>query len=91
MQMFDLNEAIDRLVIANSVRWYGHVLIKDRNNFLRRALHFKVKGTMKRGRRNKTWLKAVEEQSRKVWLNVSDTNNHSRWRFGVDAICRMMR
>ena len=55
MQMFDLNEAIDQLAIANSVRWYGHVLRKDKNNFLRRALDIKVKGKMKRGRPQKTW------------------------------------
>ena len=39
---------------ANSVRWYGHALRKDKNNFLRRALGFKVKGTRKRGRPKKT-------------------------------------
>ena len=43
MQMLDLNKAIDQLVKANSVCWYGHVLRKDKNNILRRALDFKVK------------------------------------------------
>ena len=71
MQMFDLNETIDQLAKANSVHWYGHVLKKDKNNnFLRRTLDFKVRGTMKRGRPKKTWLRAVIEQSRKVGLNV---------------------
>ena len=50
MQMLDLNETIDQLAIANSVRWYGHVLRKDKNNLLRRALHVKVKGAIERGR-----------------------------------------
>ena len=49
MQMLDLNETIDQLAIANSVRWYGHVLRKDKNNFLRRALDLDIKGTLKRG------------------------------------------
>ena len=26
MQMLDLNESIDQLEKANSVRWYGHLL-----------------------------------------------------------------
>ena len=26
MFMFDFSEAIDQLTMANSVRWYGHVL-----------------------------------------------------------------
>ena len=78
MQMLDYKETIDQLAEANSVRWYGHVLRNDKNNFLG-SLDFKVKRTRKRGRPNKTWLIAVIEQSRKVGLNESDTNNRSRW------------
>ena len=69
----------------------GNVLRKDKNNFLRRALDSKVKGTWKRGRPKKTWLRAVVEQSRKVGLNVSDANNRSRWRLRVNTISSMMR
>ena len=42
MKMLDLNETIDQLAKSSSVRWYGHVLRKDMNNFLRRTLNFKV-------------------------------------------------
>ena len=91
MQMLDLNETMDQLVIANSVRWYGHVLRKDENNFLRRASDLKVKWTRKRGRPKNTWLKTVVEQSRKVGLNVGDANSHSRWRLGDNTISWMMR
>ena len=48
MQMLDLNETIDQLAIANNIRWCGHVLRKDKNNFLRTALDLGVKGTRKR-------------------------------------------
>ena len=34
MKMLDLNETIDQLAKAISVRWYGHVLRWDKNNFL---------------------------------------------------------
>ena len=87
MQMLDLNETIDQLAKANSAHWDGHVLRKDKNNnFLRRTLDFKVRGTMIRGRPKKTWLRAVIEQSRKVGLNENDANNCSRWRLWVDVI-----
>ena len=59
MQLLDLNVAINQLARANSVRWYGHVLRKDKNNFLRRALGLKVKKTRNMGRPEKTWLRAV--------------------------------
>ena len=91
MQMLDLNETIDQLAKANSVCWDGHVLRKDKNNILRRALDLRVKGTRKRGRQKKTGLRAVVEQSRKVGLNVSDANNRSRWRLGVNTISRRNR
>ena len=42
--MLDLNEAMDQLARAQCVHWYGHVLIKDRNISLRRALGLEVKG-----------------------------------------------
>ena len=91
MQMLDLNETMDMLVKANSVRWYGYVLRKDENNFLRRALDIKVKWTIKMGTPNKTWLREVVEQSREVGLNEKDANNRSRWRLRVNTISSKMR
>ena len=84
--MWDLKETIDQLAKADSVHWNGHVLKKDKNSILRRALYFKVKGTRKNGRPKKTRLWAAAEQSGNVGLNESDANNRSRWTFGVNAI-----
>ena len=66
MQMLDLNETIDHLAKASNVRWYGHVSRKDKNNFLKRALDFTIKGKMKRVRPKKTWLRAVVKQRKKL-------------------------
>ena len=55
IQMLDLYETIYQMARANCARWYGHVLRKDKNDFLRRALDIKVKGTMKGGRPWNTW------------------------------------
>ena len=70
MQALDLNETIDQLAKATSVRSYGHILRKHKNKFLRRAVDFNLKWTRKRGRPKKTSIKAVIEQSRKLGLNV---------------------
>ena len=45
MQMVDLNETMDQLAMANSLRSYGHVLRKGRNYFLGWALELNVKWT----------------------------------------------
>ena len=47
------NETIDQLVVANSVRWYGHVL---------RALDLEVEGHGKKGRPKRTWKRQTEEK-----------------------------
>ena len=43
MHVLNLKVTIDQLAKVNSVRWYGHVLRQDNNNFLRRALDFRAK------------------------------------------------
>ena len=42
MLVLGLNDTMDHLAIANSVRWYGHVLKKEDGYDLRRALDFEV-------------------------------------------------
>ena len=39
MDMLGLKETINRLVTANGVRWYGHVLRRDDDSVLRVALN----------------------------------------------------
>ena len=38
MLMLGSNETIDLLAMANSVRWYGHVLRREDGHILRRVL-----------------------------------------------------
>ena len=38
--MLGLSETIEQLAIANSVRWYGHVLIWEDVHVLTKALDF---------------------------------------------------
>ena len=59
MFMLGLIETIDQLVIANSVRWYGHLLRGEDGHFLRRALDFEVEGQRRKGRPKRTWKRLV--------------------------------
>ena len=38
--MLGLKETMDLLAMANSVRWYGHVLMREDGHVLRRAIDF---------------------------------------------------
>ena len=44
MFMLSLNETMDQLAMANSVRWHGHVLRVEGGHVFGRALDFEVEG-----------------------------------------------
>ena len=47
MFILGLNETMDQLAMANSVRWYGHVLRREDGHVLRMELYFEVVGQRK--------------------------------------------
>ena len=50
MFMLGLIETTDQLVMANSFRWYGHVLRREDGLVLRRALDFEIERQRKKRR-----------------------------------------
>ena len=64
---------IGQLAMANSVRWYGHVLRREVGLVLRRVFYFEVEGQRRKGRLKRTWKRQVEEESVKVGLRREDT------------------
>ena len=52
--MKDLEQTLDELEEANSVRWYGRTLRKDKNNIMKKALDPRVIGTRKMSRQQKS-------------------------------------
>ena len=70
--MLGLNKTVNHLVMANSVRWYGHVLRREDGHVLRRALDFEVEGQRKKGRPKRTWKKQFEEECAKVGVRWVD-------------------
>ena len=59
---------MDQLAMANSVRLYGHVVMRENSHILRRALDSEVEGHRKKGRPKRTWKKQVEEDSMLISL-----------------------
>ena len=58
MFMLGLNETIDQLAMANSVRLHGHLLWREDGHVLRGALDFEVEGQRKIRRPKRMWKKA---------------------------------
>ena len=91
MEMLGSKETLDRMAKANGVRWYGHVIRRDDDNMLKKAMILEVNGKRKRGRPKMTWRKQVEESVKKVGLNIEEAADRTRWREGVTAIAEGMR
>ena len=72
MFMLGLNEAIDQLSMANSVRWHGDVLRRENGHVLRRVLDFEFAGQWKNGRPKRTWKMQIEEERVKVGFRRED-------------------
>ena len=79
MFMLGLSKIIDQLAMANSVRWYGHVLRREDGHVLRREdghvlriLDFEAEGQRKKGWPKRTWKRQVEEESMKIGLRRED-------------------
>ena len=85
MFMLGLNET---LAMANSVRWYGHVLGREDGHVLKRALDLEVEGQRMKGR---TWKKQVEGESVKAGLRREEDLSQSNCSVDINQIAAGLR
>ena len=76
MDMLGIKESLDRMAKASSIRWYGHVLRKEDENVIVKALKFEVRGS--RGRPKQTWKKQVENEMKKNGLGKEDACDQTK-------------
>ena len=84
-------DTLDELARASGVRWYGHILKRDNDDVLRRALDYKVAERRGRGWPNMTWKRQVEEHINQIGLKRKDTIDRVKWRNGVCKLSRSTR
>ena len=71
--------------MANSVRWYAHVLRED-GHVLRRALDLEVEGQRKKWRMKRKWKNQFDEESVKVGLGIEDALCRATKSVGIKQI-----
>jgi len=62
--MDDRNTGIDDIITViqqHRLGWYGHVLRKDENDWVKKCMGYEVKGVRPRGRKKKTWSEVIEK------------------------------
>ena len=72
--------------MANSDRWYDHVLRREDGHVLRRTFNVEVEVHRNKWRPKKTWRKQVEEKSVNVGLRREDALCRSNRSVGVTQI-----
>ena len=62
------------------LRWYGHVLRKEDDDWVKKCMEYGVEGPRPRWRPKRTWREVVREDCQARKLNKEDAMDHSKWR-----------
>ena len=85
---FPSNELRERLGIddvilvlqQNSLRWYGRVLRKEDNDWVKKCMEYEVEGSRPRGRPKRIWREVVEKDCEACKLKKEDSVDQNRLR-----------
>ena len=82
-RMIGLQQDIITLVGQSRLRWYGHVMRREKDNGIRRVLDWEVAGTRPKGRSNLTWEAVVRRDMKKNDMEEEMYVDRKRWRRDV--------
>ena len=64
----------------NRLHWYGHVLRKDDDDWVKKCMEYEVEGPRPRGRPKRSWREVVREDCQARKLNKEDAMDRCKWR-----------
>ena len=64
----------------NRLHWYGHVLRKDDDDWVKKCMEYEVECPRPRGRPKRTWREVVREDCQAHKLNKEDAMDRCKWR-----------
>lgn len=73
-------ELVTDIVRRNLLRWLGHVLRKDDDDWVKRTLTYEVEGMRGRGRPRKTWSQVLEKDMKECGMRREDARDRVKWR-----------
>ena len=80
MDMLDVEESLSRMAKVSSIRCYGHVVKKEHENMIVKALKFEASDSKGKGKPNQTRKKQVENEIKKNGLVREDACDRAKWR-----------
>ena len=73
-------EKISDVMRCSRLRWMGHVLRKEGNDWVKKSMDMTVEGSRGRGRPKMTWEKVVERDMKVGGLVRNDAKDGVKWR-----------
>jgi len=52
------------VIQRHRLRWHGHVLKNDKNDWMKKCMDYEIEGVRLRGRSKKTWSEVIEKNVR---------------------------
>ena len=62
------------------LKWYGHVLRKDENDWVKKYMEFEVGDVTPRGRPKKTWSEVIEKDCQTPQICMEDAVDSTKCR-----------
>ena len=64
----------------NRLRWYGHVLLKEDDDWMKKCMEYEVEGSRPTGRPKRTWREVVRVDCQARKMNKEDVVDRCKWR-----------
>jgi len=71
----------------NRLCWYGHVLRKDDDDWVKKCMEYEVETSRPRGRPKRTWKEVVREDCQARKLNKEDAVDRCKWKKVIKEVC----
>ena len=81
-------EPITTVIRSGRLRWYGHVMRKGDEDWVKKCMKYSVEGRRPVGRPRKTWLESVEVVMAKLEIDKEDFHDRRKWRRNVNFLKR---
>ena len=70
-------EPITTFIRSGRLRWYGYVMRKGDENWVKKCMEYRVEGRRPVGRPRKTWLESVEVDMAELEIDKEDVHDRS--------------
>ena len=81
-------EPITTFIRSGRLRWYGHVMRKDDEDWVKKCMEYRVQDRIPVGRPRKTWLETVAVDMAEHEINKEDVYDRRKWGRNVDVMKR---